>query len=336
MHCHRPAHHPATAIDVEVIPRSPKFSCCCSFRLVLLALVVGFGSGVSFLEGGTVRVATYNVENYLVMDRIVDGTWRPDYPKREKEKKAVRAVIAAVNPDVLALQEMGPPPFLLELQRDLKSEGFDYPYGYVLQADDEVRHLAVLSRLPFLEVRAHTDADFPYFGERERIKRGLLEVVFSSEEGEWSLFVVHLKSKWTERPDDPQAELKRAGEATAARDRILELHDPEAGALYLIAGDFNDTRDTPPLRRFFRRGPVTISEPIPAADSRGHKWTQHWERQNLYSRLDYLLASPAMLEKVEGGRGHIHDGPGSELASDHRLVWADFRLGKAPEIDERP
>lgn len=273
-------------------------------------------------------MATYNLENYLLKDGVTERGWRPNYPKTERSKTALRAVIAAVNPDVLAVQEMGTAPFLRELQRDLRSDGLDYPYVCLLAAQDEVRHLAVLSRIPVAEVHEHTEMTFPYFGEREPIKRGLLEVVFQTKGERWSLFVVHLKSKWTEHPDDPQAEARRTGEATAARNRILERHDPEAGALFLIAGDFNDTRDTAPLRRFLRKGPVQISEMIPTGDSRGHSWTHYWERQDLYSRVDFLLVSPAMKGNVVEGEGYIYDHSGYEEASDHRLVWADFRFGE--------
>ncbi len=300
----------------------------CLQRLIgaicLLALVAAPG-----FAGEAVRVATYNVENYLVMDRWLDerDRWLPEYPKPETEKAALRGVIHSAAPDVIALQEMGSPPFLRELQRDLKREGLDYPYRHVLEAGDEVRHVAVLSKLPFREVTGHTDPDFPYFDGRETIKRGLLEIGFETAGEEWSLFTLHLKSKWTERDDDPRAERKRTGEATAARNRILERHDPEAGDLFVIAGDFNDTRDTPPLRRFLRRGDVRISIPVEAADSRGHKWTQHWERQNLYSRIDFILASPAMKRRLAPDSHGVYDGAGYRLASDHRLVWADFQFG---------
>jgi len=296
------------------------------FRLALACLVLLLSLS-SVATATVVRVATYNVENYLLTDLVTEHGWRPSYPKPEKSKEALRAAIAAVNPDVLALQEMGDEPFLKELQRDLRIEGIYYPYAYVLSAEDENRHVAVLSRLPFAELHGHTDLSFPYFGEREKVKRGLLEIVFETEGERWALFVVHLKSKWTERRDDPQAALKRTGEATAARNRILQRHDPAGGALYLIAGDFNDTRDTPPLRRFLQRGNLRISSILPAADSRGHTWTQNWERQNLYSRIDFLLPSPALFERVLDGRGYVYDAPGSEVASDHRMVWADLRFG---------
>ena len=39
-----------------------------------------------------------------------------------------------------------------------------------------------------------------------------------------------LKSRWTERRDDPEAALRRGREATAARDRVLELFPEPAEA----------------------------------------------------------------------------------------------------------
>ena len=59
------------------------------------------------LSGEVVRFASFNVQNYLSCDRIVNGEWRPNYPKPEIEKKSLRSVIRSVNPDILALQEMG-------------------------------------------------------------------------------------------------------------------------------------------------------------------------------------------------------------------------------------
>ena len=59
-----------------------------------------------------IRVASYNVRNYLVMDRIVSGRWQEDYPKPLKERRIIRSVINQTNPDILAIQEMGEPVYL--------------------------------------------------------------------------------------------------------------------------------------------------------------------------------------------------------------------------------
>ena len=93
--------------------------------------------------GESLRIATYNLDNYLVMARYVNGAWHKSYPKPEAEKVIIRSVIREKMPEILALQEMGSLPFLKELQADLAAEGVDYPYAIHMQGADSVRHLAV-------------------------------------------------------------------------------------------------------------------------------------------------------------------------------------------------
>ena len=101
------------------------------------------------------RVATYNVRNYLMTNRQVfkapgaKPVWRENYPKPENEKSALRNIIAKVDPDILALQEMGAEPYLKEFQRDMKRlNGVDYPHTALMIGADEDRHVAVLSKIP--------------------------------------------------------------------------------------------------------------------------------------------------------------------------------------------
>jgi len=273
-----------------------------------------------------VRVATYNVWNYLVQDRRVEGRWLREYPKPEVEKSALRRTIHKINPDIIAFQEMGPGPFLVELQRDLSSEGLHLPYAIHMQAEDEQRHLAVLSRVAPLHVYQHKDMDFPYRGERRGMKRGLLEIVFpvpGSNDREWSLFVVHLKSRWTNYEEDQQSTERRTKEAQAARDRVLERY-PGAKGKYLIVGDMNDYRDSSPLRRFLRRGDLDISRMLDAGDENGHTWTFYFPRKDRYDRVDFILASPDLESHVVGGRASVQGGDWVLIGSDHRAVYVDL------------
>ena len=272
------------------------------------------------VSAAPITVATYNVENYTLADRMVEDMHRKEYPKPEAEKAALRAVIRQIDADVLALQEIGGEPFLNELQRDLKHDGMDYPYRAVLQADDQDRMIAVLSKQPLAAVKKHTDLTFKYFDGVSKVKRGLLEVHFATTGGEVALFVVHLKSRYTERPDDPNAALQRAGEATAIRDRVLTLFPEPATARFLIAGDFNDGHAGRPVRAMLERGKTTIAEWLPAADERGHLWTHFFRREDSYSRLDHILVSPGLWSQVRGQAGRIHDSPEVGQASDHRPV----------------
>ena len=98
------------------------------------------------------RVASYNVENYLVMDRMVSGRWQEDYPKPLKERRIVRSVINQTNPDVLAIQEIGERVYLDELWQDLNNtNGTQFKYCAWLPGfeEGEQRHLALLSKIPF-------------------------------------------------------------------------------------------------------------------------------------------------------------------------------------------
>lgn len=305
-------------------------------RALLLAfLLAGFGLVLRGAEPAPpaerVRVATFNLRNYLEMDRRVEGRHRPDYPKPEREKTALRAVIQAVRPDVIALQELGPAPYLEELRRDLITEGLVYPHSELLVAADPERHVAVLSRLPFLRVTRHPAIDFKYFEGREHVKRGLLEVAFASPAGEWTLFIVHLKSRYTDRDDDPRSTERRVREARAVRDVILARFPDPAAARFVIAGDFNDTTRSRTLRAMLRRGDRTISLMLPAADSRGETWTHRYRPEDIYSRVDYLLVSPGLRDHVTGGRAMIHDGPEALIGSDHRMVYVDLELGRKVE-----
>lgn len=291
----------------------------------LLALLFAWApvSGEDARE--TARFGTYNVRNYVVMDRMVEGQWRPSYPKPEKEKRALRAAILEVRPDVLALQEMGPRPFLNELREDLAEEGLEYRHAVHMEAADKVRHLAVLSKISPAAVIRHDDLDFKYFDAREVVKRGLLEVVFDQPDGvPLRVFVVHLKSHWSDIDEDPESDMRRAREARACRKRILERLDETGTEDFLVAGDFNDHPASAPLRRFYQRGERKIGTLVPAADSRGEVWTHFYEKQGLYSQVDGFIASQAVAGRVHEGRGHVFDQPKMSEGSDHRLVYLDL------------
>jgi len=297
--------------------------------VVRLGLPVLLSFFASVLASAALTVATYNVENYTVADRMVEGVYRAAYPKPEKEKAALRQVIAGLAPDILAVCEMGKPDFLAEFQRELKQAGQDYPHAVVLEAADPDRHVAVLAKVPFKEVRRHATVPITYFGQPDVVKRGVLEVIFATSEGDVSLFVIHLKSKSTERKDDPEGVTRRALEAEAVRDLVLARHPEPARAKFIICGDWNDTRTTRPVRALQKRGETETGEILRAADSRGETWTHYFRREDIYSRFDYLLVSPALKPLVAGGRATIWDGAGTTEASDHRPVFVTLKLTPA-------
>ena len=274
--------------------RSPAISVFSVAAKAVLAVCLAAGG----LRGESLTVATYNVENYVATGRRIDGVYRPAYPKPEAAKRALREVIRALDADVVALQEMGPAGYLEELRRDLRAEGTDYPYTALAEAADPERHLAVLSRRPFRRAQTEAGLAFRYLGGRERVKRGVLEVTVAAGAGELTLFVVHLRSRFTDRVDDPESAICRAGEAGAIRDHVLRRFPDPAGARFVILGDCNDAKGAKPLRLLTNRGQTVIAR----------------------------LLEPGLLPAVAGGRARIYDGPGVTEASDHRPVVVRLEL----------
>jgi len=299
---------------------------CLDIRLLRCAVGIFSALLVAPPAPAALTVATYNVENYTVANRMVDGVYRPAYPKPEKERAALAQVVAGIAPDILAVEEMGPQKFLDDFQRELKQAGQDFSHAVVLEAADADRHVAVLSKVPFKEVRRHAEVAITYFGQREVVKRGVLEVIFATEQGDFSLFVVHLKSKYTERKDDPESAIQRQQEAEAVRDLVLSRYPDPATGRYVVCGDWNDTRASKTVRAMQKRGDRSTGELLRATDSRGETWTHFYRREDTYSRIDYFLVSAALQPFVAAGRATIWDGPGVNDASDHRPVFMQLKL----------
>lgn len=271
------------------------------------------------------RLATYNVRNYNTVDRRVDGEFKPHWPKPEVEKKALRTVILAAHPDILALEEMGGEAELAELKHDLAAEGLEFSYAALANGPDPDRHVAVLSRVPLAAIHPHEHIPFKLSGNTDEVRRGLLEVDFVTNGQPWALYIVHLKSRLTETADDPQSALEREAEARAVRDLIRKEQPLAQGAFVAVVGDFNDARDSAPLKRFTELNNQPLLQIAPTADSRGETWTSSYGRADEYDRSDYILLSPS-LASMQKERGHIVDLPQSLTASDHRLSWVDLQF----------
>lgn len=274
-----------------------------------------------------IRIASYNLKNYLIMDRLVDGNWRRQYPKPEVEKESIQAILLKVQPDILVIQEIGGQAFLNELSDDLSRQGLDYPYAILMQGSDPIRQTALLSRIKPRYTKKHDDLNYRYFDGMETVKRGLLEVGFVHGIP-FTLFSLHLKSRFSRDKRDPFSAQWRLKEAEACRNRIIERVDDKKINHYCIIGDFNDNPNSTVMRRFYKRGDRIIGHQLLAEDSRGETWTYLYAKERVYSTVDGFVLSPELLSYVENDSAAIWDQPKSEIGSDHRLVYFDLRVPK--------
>ncbi len=266
----------------------------------------------------------YNVENWLTMDRYVDRKQLKDSPKPDSEKKAVIQLIVKNHPDVLGICEIGTAGDFAEIQASLKAAGLDLPHSHYTGGTDPTRHLGLLSRYPITTTGKATDTEYQLNGQTFGINRGILDATVQAKGKSYRCLGVHLKSK--RDVEDGDQEQMRINEAHLLRKHVDSILGADAAARLIVYGDFNDTYPSKALRA------VTTGDeesqhltPIYLKDSRGEAWTHHWSNQDIYSRIDFIMASQALKREIDFRSCHIIDDPDWSKASDHRPVLAIFR-----------
>ncbi len=275
-------------------------------------------SPVEAQSSNTFTVAAYNVENWVLMDRF----GKQDQPKPDSERTAVLEIIAAVRPDVLGLGEMGQTNDLADVAAGLRQRGLDYPYSEWIQGSDGVRHVALLSRFPITERFSRNDYTYQLNDKPMLIQRGFLDVLVQvNDHYAFRAIVVHLKSK---RPtDEGDQAVMRLEEARLLRQHIGKVLKKDPHLNLLAIGDFNDTPESEAMRTIIGDAPFQLVDLVPV-DSQGKPYTHLRRRTQEYSRIDYLVASPAMSNEYVAGSARAADPPGWDKGSDHRAIYARF------------
>jgi endonuclease/exonuclease/phosphatase family metal-dependent hydrolase len=302
----------------------------CRLAIFVLTLLCSNSNAV-----GLFRVATYNVENYL--DQPTESH---PYVKSKEARAKVRESIRALNPDVLALEEMGGTNALLELRNSLKADGLDYPdWEYVSGLDTNI-HVAVLSRLPIVARHPHTNDTFLLDGRQFRVSRGFAEVEIQVRTNfTFTLIAAHLKSR-RPVPEADQAE-QRLEEAKILRGVIDEHLTNNPNAKLVVLGDFNDVKNSDSTKTVIGRGKFKLVDTRPAErngdnapvenprfDPRNVTWTHYYGVEDTYSRIDYILLSPAMARVWLTNETYVLAISNWGVGSDHRPIVAAFKAEK--------
>lgn len=283
------------------------------------------------LYAGTVRIATYNVANYL--DQTTES--RKEV-KSAAAKAKIREAIRALNPDVLALEEMGTTNALLELRDSLKTEGCDFPYWEHVRGWDTNIHVAILSKLPIVARHPHTNENFLLQGRRFQVSRGFAEVeIQAATNFNFTVLAAHLKSR-RPSPEADEAEM-RLNEARILRGIVDARLKADPEAKLVVLGDFNDTKDSPSTKELIGRGALKLTDTRPAErngdNARPEKpwfnpanitWTHFYGKEDSYTRIDYILLSPALARHWLPNETYIATVPNWGVGSDHRPITAAF------------
>ncbi len=265
-------------------------------------------------------VATYNVRNYLSASPKGPGDRYATRAKPEDEIAALIKVIKDVNPDILGVCEMGSPERFEDFKKRLNEAGLGYVAWEYLPAADEDRRLALVSRFPIVARNSRGDVPYVLSGKPEKVRRGILDVTVQVNPGyQLRLVGVHLKSQM---PAPEGEALIRRMEAQQLRKHLDTILTANPATNLVCYGDFNDSKNEPAFQEVTgpKKTPMHMAD-LWARDEFGDKWTHYWPTADEYSRLDYLLVSPALFREVVLMKSRIHRAPYWNDASDHRAVF---------------
>jgi endonuclease/exonuclease/phosphatase family metal-dependent hydrolase len=315
----------------------------------VLALLLG-----TSISAGELTIATFNAE-FLTRPKVhikfdfpfqLEGADQQQWDapgfrdqKFKEAAKAVARVIAGVSADVVALTEVGNRQDVLELVKEIEQLGLRYEHIAVCNCTDHTtqQHVAVLSKLQLSEVLTSISGRESYDRELDDPETeddtGLgksLRVTFQAEGRKFNLYVVHLASERKHHEQDAQ----RIAQASIIRRHYLPLLND--GEHVMVAGDLNDHRGQPALRRM--RGRDDIWEDLiqtgqtgksgrPSFFAQGEessRWT--YEFRGLRHQVDHILLSPS-IERVSRKISARVVEQNDQIASDHRplVVTLDLR-----------
>jgi endonuclease/exonuclease/phosphatase family metal-dependent hydrolase len=281
---------------------------------------------LSILEAKEIVVGYYNLENYLLMPRTVDGKHVEDAPKPESEISALLSMLKRIRPDILGVVEMGNQAMLADFQKRLSSAGMFFPHTEWVATPEGGRHIALLSRFPIVARDSKSDVPIELDGRYHKMGRGILDITIEvTPSYQLRLIGVHLKS----RRADPEFDEKkfRAREALAVRAHINSILKVDSAVNLLLFGDLNDTKNELPVKDILGvSGTPAALRDLPLRDSHGLVWTHFWSHAGIYSRIDYLLASQGLWPELKLSRSGIGGGREWQNASDHRPIYATITV----------
>lgn len=304
---------------------------------------------VSAASATELKIATFNAE-FLTKPRVhvrfgvpfntsqwTDEQvvlWTPQF----REQKFVEAVnkvapvISAMNAEIIVLTEVGDENDVDQLREAIKGFGVDYPHVIVCDCKDSTtqQHVAVLSKIPLESPILILPGREGYFAEEDdedsEDDTGLsksLKVEFEFNGERIHLYGLHLKSE----RGFSEADNQRIAQASLVRRHYLPLL--KQGAHVIVAGDLNDGRGQPTLKRI--RGFDDVEADLKQTGHIGYfeedEFDERWTHSYLGTRnqIDHILISDSLQRRARTVKSHVIpiDDPS---ISDHRPIVVTFDI----------
>lgn len=270
-------------------------------------------------ETGTrVRVATFNVRRFFDTVCESGACNEDDYEEQaspayfDARAAQLADAITMLDADVISLQEVETKACLDAVLARLPGV-----YGVIGEINTAASvDVAVLSKTPLDKVTGHRDLNplnLPD-GRVVLFSRELLEVQVRATDGtKIVMFAAHFKSK---SADDPA---RRLAEAQVSSRIINTVAAAEPDALVVLAGDLNDTPESPPIEALTVDGGL-----VRVADDLQESLQATYRYAGRAQAIDHLLIAPSSaVWRVPRSSRVWRDGTGWG-GSDHAALTSEF------------
>ena len=142
------------------------------------------------------------------------------------------------------------------------------------------------------------------------------------------MLAAHLKSK-RPIPSADESDL-RLEEAKILREIVEARFKVNPNANLVVLGDLNDSKDSPSTKIIIGKGKMKLFDTRPterngdsreemghAHESRQISWTHFFAKEDVYSRIDYILLSPGLARRFVSEESFVLRLPNWGDASDH-------------------
>lgn len=245
------------------------------------------------------RVATLNMEQ--------------DHKRWDKRRDLIVEELAAINPDLFAMNEVCIPLQTARWIQQTMRERYGRDYALVQQTRvngrSAVEGEALLTRLPITET-----------GNLDYRTRDMVALVARVQAGEHAVDV-YVTHQYMSRGDDSLRLFQ-------AQQLLAWIDTRGDAAARIVCGDFNATLDKPSAALMATRFRPTQTAPTaftPLADDEGNVSNSYWPRMDRC--IDYVwISGPLEVVASEVCFNEGSTGDRSLYPSDHAGVWADLRF----------
>ena len=228
----------------------------------------------------------------------------------------IAEAISGFDADVVALQEFETQACLDAVLSRLSAE---FPHGTLGEIGTPGSvDVAILSKTPLERVVGHRDLErlTRPDGSRTSYSREFLEAHVRVASGtEVVLFAAHFRSK---SMDDPG---RRLAEAQTSRRIVDEVAAASPNALVVLAGDLNDTPDSPALLALTDNdGLLRVAADLPVADQATYVFNGRGEA------IDHILQARSSTARAVPRSAIVWKDSRGFAGSDHYALTADFEV----------